>query len=331
MKKVIIIIMGLIISIVFVTTGMAQGKAAWPQIGRQIIITGCLHRGSSLDTFVLLGVTERPADASAPIVPVPYAIYWLDSTKGMEALVGKMVEITGEVTSNEANPGTITISVDPSVKLSTDVKLESGRRDITTKKFDDSPRPMGTSDFQSTTIMRRQVYNMAVDDIRAVDPGATGPPCQFEEKIVVLAIEMSEPKVEEKVQVMAAEARVEEKIIILAFEDVHFDYDKSTLTNEAQTILKRNIKLLIDNPKSNVRIAGYTSASGTEEYNQKLSEKRAKAVEEYLIKEGFVSPERLSTIGYGQTNPAEYEAAPTAIYSKAAKANMRVLFEIIVK
>jgi OOP family OmpA-OmpF porin len=86
-----------------------------------------------------------------------------------------------------------------------------------------------------------------------------------------------------------------------------------------------------ENPESNVRIAGYTSASGTKEYNQKLSERRAKAVEEYLIKEGFVSPERLSTIGYGETRPAEYEAAPTALYSKAAKANMRVLFEIIVK
>jgi OOP family OmpA-OmpF porin len=146
------------------------------------------------------------------------------------------------------------------------------------------------------------------------------------EKVVILA---SEPKVEEKVAVLASEP--EEKVIILAFEDVHFDFDKSTLTGEAQTILKRNIQILKDNPKSKVRIAGYTSASGTEEYNQRLSERRAKAVEEYLIKEGIVSPDRLSTIGYGKTRPAEYEAAPKDLYSKAAKANMRVLFEIIVK
>ena len=86
-----------------------------------------------------------------------------------------------------------------------------------------------------------------------------------------------------------------------------------------------------DNPALKVRIAGYTSASGTEEYNQSLSERRAKAVEEYLIKEGVVTPDRLSAIGYGETKPAEYEAAPRDLYSKAAKANMRVLFEIIVK
>jgi outer membrane protein OmpA-like peptidoglycan-associated protein len=62
-----------------------------------------------------------------------------------------------------------------------------------------------------------------------------------------------------------------------------------------------------------------------------LSERRARAVQEYIINEGVITPERLSTIGYGKTNPAVYEAAPKEIYSKAAKANMRVLFEIVVK
>lgn len=145
-----------------------------------------------------------------------------------------------------------------------------------------------------------------------------------EEKVVVLAA--SEPKVEEKVMVAAAEP----KIVILAFEDVHFDFDKSTLKPEARDILKRNFQVLKDNPNAKIRIAGYTSASGTAEYNQKLSERRAKAVQEFLISEG-VSSQSLSTIGYGEDRPAEFEAAPKELYSKAAKANMRVLFEIIVK
>jgi OOP family OmpA-OmpF porin len=144
------------------------------------------------------------------------------------------------------------------------------------------------------------------------------------EKVVILA---SEPKVEEQVKVAATEPQ----IIILALEDVHFDFGRSTLKPEAQAILKRNVQLLKENPKAQIRIAGYTSASGTEAYNQKLSERRARAVQEYLINEGVITPERLSTIGYGKTNPAVYEAAPKEIYSKAAKANMRVLFEIVVK
>ena len=155
-------------------------------------------------------------------------------------------------------------------------------------------------------------------------PVAKYEPAPEPEKVVIL---VSEPKVEEQVVVAAAAP----KIIVLAFEDIHFDFDKSTLKPEAQTILKRNIQILKDNPNAHVRIAGYTSASGTEEYNQKLSERRAKAVEEYLISEGIISPDRLTRIGYGESNPAEYEAAPKEIYSPAAKANMRALFEIVVQ
>ena len=167
-----------------------------------------------------------------------------------------------------------------------------------------------------------------------------------EEKIVILASEpmieekvvaavVAEPKAEEKASETVAAAvvasKAAKKIIILAFEDVLFDFDKSTLKPEAQTILKRNIQLLKDNPKAKVRIAGYTSASGTDAYNQGLSERRATAVQKYLIGEGIITPDRLSTIGYGETNPAMYEAVPKQLYSNAAKANMRVLFEIIVQ
>jgi len=146
------------------------------------------------------------------------------------------------------------------------------------------------------------------------------------EKVVIVA---SEPI--ERVFDAMSEMKAENKVIILAFEDVHFDFDKSTLKPEAQTILKRNIQLLKDNPKAKIRIAGYTSASGTEAYNQKLSERRAKAVEEYLINEGIIAPDRLTMIGYGESDPAMYEAAPQELYSKAAKANMRVLFQIVVQ
>jgi outer membrane protein OmpA-like peptidoglycan-associated protein len=71
--------------------------------------------------------------------------------------------------------------------------------------------------------------------------------------------------------------------------------------------------------------------SRTESYNQRSSERRATAVKEYLTKKGLIAPNRLSTIGYGETRPAEYEAAPKDLHSEAAKANMKVLFEIIVQ
>jgi len=62
-----------------------------------------------------------------------------------------------------------------------------------------------------------------------------------------------------------------------------------------------------------------------------LSERRAKAVYDYLTKEGLISAERLTTIGYGRTKPAVYEVNPGDINTTEAKANMRVLFEVVVK
>jgi OOP family OmpA-OmpF porin len=156
-------------------------------------------------------------------------------------------------------------------------------------------------------------------------PQPTPPPALVaKKKVIILA---SEPEAEKKILLVEAEP----KIIILAFEDVSFDFDQSTLTPEAKKIMKRNIQLLKENPKAEIRVAGYTSAAGTEEYNQKLSERRAEAVRTYLVEEGIVDPDRLSTIGYGEDDPASFEAAPKELYSDAAKSNMRVLFEIIVQ
>lgn len=152
------------------------------------------------------------------------------------------------------------------------------------------------------------------------------------EKVVIVA---AEPVAEEKLVSAVTEEKVVDpaaaKVVVLAFEDIHFDYDKATLKPEAQAILKRNARILRDHPHAKVRIAGYTSAAGTGDYNQSLSERRAAAVQEYLINEGIISRDRLTTIGYGEADPAMYEAAPKEIYSKAAKANMRVLFEIVVQ
>lgn len=119
--------------------------------------------------------------------------------------------------------------------------------------------------------------------------------------------------------------------VLIALEDSHFDYDSAEIANNGKTILNLNIKALKENPKMKIRIAGYASASGTEEYNQKLSERRANAVKEYIVKVGGIDKDRLTTIGYGETSPTEYEVVPSDIYSDEAKANMKVLFEVIVK
>jgi outer membrane protein OmpA-like peptidoglycan-associated protein len=126
-----------------------------------------------------------------------------------------------------------------------------------------------------------------------------------------------------------ANAPVAPKVIIAAgtLEDAHFDFDKATLKPSTESILKENAKILKDHPNSTVEVSGYSSAMGTVDYNQKLSEQRAKAVSDYFVKEG-VDPARITTIGYGETRPRTIEANPEDGRSKAAKSNMRVIFVI---
>lgn len=117
---------------------------------------------------------------------------------------------------------------------------------------------------------------------------------------------------------------------VLVLEDVHFNFDTAELNDNTKVILREHVQTLKANPDARVRIAGYTSASGSEAYNQALSERRAQSIKAFLILEG-VEANRFKTIGFGEDNPAQYEARPSVLRSDAAKANMRGLFEIIVE
>src|SRR3989339_607114 len=108
-----------------------------------------------------------------------------------------------------------------------------------------------------------------------------------------------------------------EKLIVL--EDTHFEFDSATLTINGAKIVIENTQILKDNPEAKIRVAGYTSAAGTAEYNQKLSERRAVAVRAILLNVGGIAPERITTIGYGETRPAMFEPIPKNIDSKEAR------------
>lgn len=131
-----------------------------------------------------------------------------------------------------------------------------------------------------------------------------------------------------KVMMLVLDPQDNEKVAV--FGDTHFDFGQSTLSPEAKTLLDADVQVLKENPQTHVRMAGYTSAKGSEDVNQELSERRANAVRDYLI-EKDIAPERITIIGYGRTKPAVYEVTPGDINSKEALANMRVLFEVVVK
>ncbi|MDT8320257.1 MAG: OmpA family protein [Xanthomonadales bacterium] len=89
---------------------------------------------------------------------------------------------------------------------------------------------------------------------------------------------------------------------VIELEGVNFDFDKATLRPEAKVILNEAAALLQTHERVVVEVAGHTDSIGTESYNQGLSERRAKAVLEYLV-EKDVKASRLKARGYGESMP----------------------------
>jgi len=98
-----------------------------------------------------------------------------------------------------------------------------------------------------------------------------------------------------------------EKGAKIVLNNIFFDYGKATLRSESFSELARVIKILNDNPTIKIEISGHTDTRGSAEFNQKLSEDRAKSVVEYLIKQN-VPTARMKYKGYGEATPINTDA-----------------------
>jgi outer membrane protein OmpA-like peptidoglycan-associated protein len=88
---------------------------------------------------------------------------------------------------------------------------------------------------------------------------------------------------------------------------VNFDFDKSTIRPDARSILDEAVRMLQDEASIHISVEGHTDAIGTDAYNQRLSERRARAVADYLAG-GGIAPSRMSTTGYGESKPVASNA-----------------------
>lgn len=120
----------------------------------------------------------------------------------------------------------------------------------------------------------------------------------------VIGNEMDKQAREIKEVLPSAEVeRVGEGIrLVLKENAVRFDFDKSSLTPQARANLDKLIPVFKENDDTNIDIFGYTDSKGTEEYNLKLSNERAKSVKNYLASKGLAT-RRLNTTGLGIADP----------------------------
>jgi outer membrane protein OmpA-like peptidoglycan-associated protein len=101
---------------------------------------------------------------------------------------------------------------------------------------------------------------------------------------------------------------VEEVVIVkeetIVIRDVHFQFDKATLTPSDKLVLdKVATRLKQEAATARLTVSGHTDSVGSDAYNQKLSDKRAHSVVEYLIQGGVPRSSFVSVTGLGESQP----------------------------
>ena len=89
---------------------------------------------------------------------------------------------------------------------------------------------------------------------------------------------------------------------LLAKEKIRFESGRATIDPDSAGLLDRLIETALRCPNANIEIAGHTDADGENAFNQALSEKRAQAVTDYLVKAGLPAS-RFTAMGYGSSQP----------------------------
>ena len=89
---------------------------------------------------------------------------------------------------------------------------------------------------------------------------------------------------------------------LMRFQDVLFDFDRSNLRPEADAILAPVLEMLQRDPSLSVDIEGHADWMGSDDYNIRLSQRRAQAVVDWLVARG-IARERLNAVGKGEREP----------------------------
>ncbi len=96
-------------------------------------------------------------------------------------------------------------------------------------------------------------------------------------------------------------------------DNIFYDFDKATLRPESATALDELVRLLEENPNITIELSAHTDCRGSATYNQRLSQRRAESVVNYLIEHG-IAPDRLTPVGYGEDKPKSIRKKVTEKY-----------------
>lgn len=113
----------------------------------------------------------------------------------------------------------------------------------------------------------------------------------------------------------------------IVLENIYYDYDKWDIRPDAEPTLNRLAEVLRQNPAIRIQLGSHTDCRGNDSYNQTLSQRRAQSAVNYLITKG-IETERLSAIGYGETQPAA-DCACARCTEVEHQTNRRTTFKVV--
>ncbi|MGB3869264.1 MAG: OmpA family protein [Flavobacteriales bacterium] len=116
---------------------------------------------------------------------------------------------------------------------------------------------------------------------------------------------------------------------VVRLDNIYYDLAKWNIRPDAALELDKLVQTLNDNPSVKIELSSHTDCRGNDDYNMRLSDKRAKSAVDYLIKQG-IAKDRLTAKGYGESKPVE-----TCECSKCTEeqhqANRRTEFKVLSK
>ncbi len=117
--------------------------------------------------------------------------------------------------------------------------------------------------------------------------------------------------------------RVGRRIQITMSGDVLFAFDKCDIRLDAEADLYKLVKAIKQMRVEKIEIDGHTDAKGSDEYNLHLSERRAQAVKDWLVRKGGLAPDRMITMGWGEQRPISPNTNPDGSDNPAGRAQNR--------
>jgi OOP family OmpA-OmpF porin len=245
-------------------------------------------------------VFERPENMGHPVNSSRDDIYFFTSEKN-ELLKNAII---GSDRGSECCLETYTINKAPKKKMTTgivrDCKTNEPLADavVTIKNKDARTGADGKFTFEVTADIEN--FNIVKDGYNSKTENANVESINSSDMLVDIYNNAS---------ICIEKIVIEEKKLVIKVENVvtlYFDFDKSLVKDKERQILDSIYNVLLETNTTTIQISGYTDGLGTVEYNNKLSDRRAKACADYLIKKG-IDKARISFVSFGKCCPVEME------------------------